>query len=126
MNCRFFTLPAARRTLRRIRPTAERLHRLYRELDRRRPPEIDGDSRVDPLYFTMLRRLVVGIARLDREGLKADDLRRGVLNFPALRDGRPVLLCWRVGEPSLAYWHEPHAAGCARRPVDEDGPWGRS
>lgn len=125
MNGRFFTLPAARRTLRRIRPTAERLHRLYRELDLRRPPEIDGDTRVDPLFFTMLGRLVEGIARLDREGLKADDLRRGMLDFPALRDGRRVLLCWRVGEPSLLYWHEPDTR-CERRPVDEDGPWDHS
>jgi hypothetical protein len=29
----------------------------------------------------------------------------GLLDFPALRDGRPVFLCWKAGEAALVYWH---------------------
>jgi hypothetical protein len=33
------------------------------------------------------------------------DVDLGLLDFPALRDGRPVFLCWKPGEPSIAHWH---------------------
>jgi len=45
-----------------------------------------------------------------------------MLDFPAYRDGRPVLLCWKVGEVSVRFWHEP-GQGFDRRRVDENGPW---
>jgi hypothetical protein len=44
----------------------------------------------------------------------------GLLDFPALREGQEVLLCWRVGEDDVRYWHD-HAEGFAgRKPID----WG--
>jgi hypothetical protein len=118
----WFTPASARRTLRRIRPAVEKLHRLFRELELRRPLKIDSDERVDPLYFSMLDKLTRGLDELDREGLEAGELRQGMLDFPAYRDGRPVLLCWKVGEPSVRFWHEP-GQGFDRRRVDENGPW---
>jgi len=122
MSDRWFTPASARRTLQCIRPTAERLYRLYREIELRRPPRPGSDQRVEPLYFTMVERLVHGLAALESTGVRVDDLRHGMLDFPAQRDGRAVLLCWRVGEPALAFWHEA-GDGFDRRPLDENGPW---
>jgi hypothetical protein len=34
------------------------------------------------------------------------DIERGLIDFPALRDGREVYLCWEEGEESVAFWHE--------------------
>jgi hypothetical protein len=34
------------------------------------------------------------------------DVRNGLIDFPSRREGRIVLLCWRYGEPEVAYWHE--------------------
>jgi hypothetical protein len=34
-----------------------------------------------------------------------------------------VLLCWKVGEPNLGYWHEIDSGVVHRHPVDDDGPW---
>ncbi len=34
------------------------------------------------------------------------DLAHGLVDFPAERFGREVLLCWMYGEPEVAYWHE--------------------
>jgi hypothetical protein len=48
------------------------------------------------------------------------DLDRGLLDFPALREGREVYLCWEEGEDAIRYWHEPEAGFAGRRPL-EDG-----
>jgi hypothetical protein len=122
MKDSWFTPASARRTLQRIRPTVEKLYRIYQELEYRRPSEIGSDERVEPLYFSMLDRLVRGLDELAGQGLQVGGLKQGLLDFPASRDGRPVMLCWRVGEPALQFWHELDD-GCDRRRVDENGPW---
>jgi hypothetical protein len=45
------------------------------------------------------------VEQLDRLGVLVKDLDRGLLDFPALRTGEEVLLCWQVGEDEVAYWH---------------------
>ena len=47
------------------------------------------------------------------------DLDRGLVDFPALRDGREVYLCWQEGEAEIEYWHEPEAGFGGRRPLDD-------
>jgi len=45
------------------------------------------------------------------------DLDRGLVDFPSLRDGREVYLCWEEGEDAVAHWHEPDAGHAGRRPL---------
>ena len=47
------------------------------------------------------------------------DLDRGLLDFPSLRDGREVYLCWQEGEDAIGFWHEPDAGFGGRRPLDD-------
>ena len=47
------------------------------------------------------------------------DIDRGLVDFPALRDGREVYLCWEEGEAEIAFWHEPEAGFAGRRPLDD-------
>jgi hypothetical protein len=47
------------------------------------------------------------------------DLDRGLLDFPSLREGREVYLCWEDGEDAIRYWHEPEAGFAGRRPLDD-------
>ncbi|WP_435016808.1 DUF2203 domain-containing protein [Tundrisphaera sp. TA3] len=42
----------------------------------------------------------------------------GLCDFPSLRDGREVYLCWRLGEPQVAYWHELNAGVAGRMPLE--------
>ena len=46
------------------------------------------------------------------------DLDRGLLDFPSLRDGQEVYLCWQEGEDAIRFWHEPDAGFGGRRPLD--------
>ena len=41
----------------------------------------------------------------------------GLVDFPGEMDGRPVCLCWRLGEPAVAHWHERDAGFAGRRPL---------
>ena len=45
------------------------------------------------------------------------DLERGLVDFPALRDGREVYLCWESGEDSIGYWHDVDAGYGGRKPL---------
>ena len=48
------------------------------------------------------------------------DLDRALIDFPSLRDGREVYLCWQEGEDAIEYWHEPEAGFAGRRPLADD------
>ncbi len=41
----------------------------------------------------------------------------GLCDFPSLRDGREVYLCWRLGEPEVAHWHEIRDGFAGRQPL---------
>jgi hypothetical protein len=97
--------------------------RLFRSLEERRPRRIEPDQPVDPGYFALLSRLHAVLAEILSTGAQVKDPRRGLVDFPARRAGRKVLLCWEVGEPAIRFWHEAGAGFASRQPVDEDGPW---
>ena len=60
-----------------------------------------------------LRSYLEELERLGVE-LKGTD---GLCDFPSRRDGREVCLCWRLGEPDVAFWHEPDAGFAGRQPL---------
>jgi hypothetical protein len=66
--------------------------------------------------FVQLRDAMAELRELD---VVLRDLDRGLLDFPSLRDGREVYLCWQDGEDAIGYWHEPEAGFAGRRPLDD-------
>jgi len=59
------------------------------------------------------------VARLHREGILVKGLDEGLVDFPHLRPtGEEVYLCWKVGEPRIAYWHPLDTGFAGRRPLD--------
>jgi hypothetical protein len=64
-----------------------------------------------------LKALITDIHQL---GIQLKDLDMGLIDFPALRkNNEEVLLCWRLGEPRIAYWHSLEDGFKGRRPIDE-------
>jgi hypothetical protein len=65
--------------------------------------------------------LARGLASLVDEitalGVQVKDLDEGLVDFPALRHGETVLLCWRLGEDEIAYWHRVEDGFAGRRPL---------
>jgi hypothetical protein len=66
--------------------------------------------------FVQLRDAVAELQTLE---VVLRDLDRGLLDFPSLRDGREVYLCWQDGEDAIGFWHEPEAGFAGRRPLDD-------
>ncbi len=54
----------------------------------------------------------------DRE-IQVKDLDRGLIDFPAIKDGREVFLCWEKGEGDVEFWHELDAGYAGREPLEE-------
>jgi hypothetical protein len=53
-------------------------------------------------------------------GIELKDLSTGLVDFPAMREGRIVYLCWRLGELQVAYWHDLETGFGGRQPLDEN------
>jgi hypothetical protein len=66
-----------------------------------------------------LQRVRESIAEIDSIGVQVKDLDSGLLDFPCRLDDQVVLLCWRMGEPSIEHWHTVESGVKGRQPVDE-------
>ncbi len=79
----------------------DRARQLQDELDR-------GTHRLESL-----------VDELTRIGVELKDPARGLLDFPALHQGREILLCWKADEPAITHWHEIDAGFAGRRAIAE-------
>ena len=59
------------------------------------------------------------VAEIDAIGVQVKDLDTGLLDFPHMIDGEIVLLCWKMGESRIDYWHTVDAGFRGRQPIDE-------
>jgi hypothetical protein len=67
---------------------------------------------------TLARQLRLVIERIQGMGIVVRDVRTGLIDFPSLREGRIVNLCWRRGEPlEIRFWHELEAGFAGRQPL---------
>ncbi|WP_435006467.1 DUF2203 domain-containing protein [Tundrisphaera lichenicola] len=82
-------------------------HDAYAEEIAQSQSELEGEE-------TKLHTYIEELTRLGVE-LKGPD---GLCDFPSLRDGREVYLCWRLGETQVTHWHEKNAGFSGRQPID--------
>lgn len=66
---------------------------------------------------TTVRRMQRAVARIETWGITLRDIGTGLVDFPALANGRPIWLCWRLGEGDIAWWHEMDEGFGGRRPL---------
>ncbi len=64
------------------------------------------------LLFNEFEKLLNELHSFD---CRLKDLELGVVDFPALREGRKVYLCWQYGEPEIAFWHDIDAGFAERQ-----------
>jgi hypothetical protein len=69
-------------------------------------------------YVLSLTELAETSGELEALGVQMKDYERGLIDFPTLRDGRVVLLCWQMGEgDELEWWHDLEAGFGGRQPL---------
>lgn len=59
------------------------------------------------------------VAEIDAIGVQVKDLDTGLLDFPCMIDGEIVLLCWKMGESRIDFWHTVEAGFRGRQPLDD-------
>jgi hypothetical protein len=126
---RLFTVESANEALVLVRKVVQDIVSAYKGLMRLRTERqelallADAHEHLEDL----LRRIEHKVERLKRlhqeladVGCELKDLSGGLVDFPARLEGRKVLLCWKLGEPEVAYWHELRAGFAGRQPIDVD------
>ena len=71
-----------------------------------------------PQYVTDLMSLAEHTGELEALGVQLKDYERGLLDFPSMREGRVVLLCWQLGEGDrIEWWHDLETGFSGRQPI---------
>jgi len=65
----------------------------------------------------VIDQMQAGVARIDALGITLREIETGLVDFPALVNGRQVSLCWRLGEDRVEWWHELSAGFSGRQPL---------
>ena len=116
-NCRmtkYFTSEEANRALPQVRLLVVQIMQA-REAIIQAQPELwpvleksigNGGSKKAGELLTEFRRVEQGLKGLQEIGCELKDMSVGLVDFPALRDGREVLLCWKYDEPEVMFWHD--------------------
>ena len=129
---RYFTLDEANEALEELRPLAEQMVDRRRELVEAQARRASlgaqvgtngGDltpsdfAEADAQLEAAASELAQCIERIQSAGVLIKDLDQGLLDFPALRDGKEILLCWHVGEEEIRFWHGVDEGFAGRKPL---------
>lgn len=93
---------------REVREREERLTRITRGRSKDARPDDPYSEEVEQVRQDLERdvdRLQGFIDELQELGVEFKDPVMGLVDFPAKRDGKEVCLCWKLGEPSVDFWH---------------------
>jgi hypothetical protein len=74
------------------------------------------DGRQVGVAFLEVRRL---LETIEQSGLVLRDIDRGLVDFPAVVEGREIYLCWELGEDEVGYWHDLDAGYGGRELLDQ-------
>jgi hypothetical protein len=75
-----------------------------------------GEGRQVGEAFLEVQRL---LGALQEAGIVIRDIDRGLIDFPAIRQGREVYLCWELGEDNVEFWHDVESGYRGRQPLDD-------
>lgn len=106
-------LPYVSRVVEDITQVYARIIELRRGADRPEGPEPDTEKE----YEKTMDRLSELVDELHAVVVELKDFELGLVDFPAIHQGRDVLLCWKRGEADIGHWHEVDAGLAGRQPV---------
>ena len=126
MDERIFTLEEASRLLPRIRTILEEVTGEWRRV-RELNPEIQKVREKAPFdaftpfgveYVESVSHLMFLLHQIKEMGVILKDADKGLCDFPYMRHGRVVYLCWHLGEDAIGFWHDVDTGFAGREPLD--------
>jgi hypothetical protein len=124
-------IPALERIFVQVLQLRAGLRALGQKLDRAgvkptREGQVESDLESGPLAVRQAKAVFRGldealtdeIERIRALGGEVKDVDLGLVDFPSTRNGEEILLCWKLGEKVLGYWHSVDGGFATRRPID--------
>jgi hypothetical protein len=126
MQERIFTLSEAVAMLPQLRSVLEELTDEWNRIKSLNPQiqkardkaQFDGYSPYGVEYIEAVSHLMLLLQQIRNMGVILKDVDRGLCDFPYMKNGRVVYLCWHLGEETIGYWHEIEAGFAGREPLD--------
>lgn len=120
-------LPELKADLLQLQRLSSRFEELYEELREKKArlaassvqtaeagdPYFEFESRLD--FMKMEVDLLIG--NFERKGVLLKMIRPGLIDFPAVMDGEPVLICWKEGEERISHYHGWNDGFIGRKPI---------
>lgn len=87
--------------------------------------EVPKDTRTTAIRHAARLRddIRASIQKLNELGVELKGLDSGLVDFPAMRSGQEVCLCWKEGEAEIAFWHDAQSGFAGRQPLAGEEPW---
>ena len=122
-----FTLAEAQSLLPRLRTLLGELGREWKRISELNPEiqkardnaSLNGHSKFGVEYVESVSHLMAVIHEIKDMGVLLKDADKGLCDFPYIKDGRMVYLCWHLGEDTIRYWHDVEAGFAGREPLEE-------
>lgn len=132
MAVKYFTREEAEALLPRVEPLLEELQRLraiFLEHETSLSAfqeKVMGNGHLPPAEVVQEREAITEtaermdeiLAEINTLGILVKDLDMGLIDFPTLRHGREVYLCWRLGEEGIGWWHPTDSGFSGRQPIE--------
>jgi hypothetical protein len=127
MDERIFTLAEAKSLLPRLRlllteigDKSSHIRELNADVQKARDKaSFDGYSKSGAEYVESVSHLMFLIHQIKDMDVLLKDADRGLCDFPYMRQGKVVYLCWQLGEDDIQYWHDIETGFAGREPLDE-------
>ncbi|HEV3339547.1 MAG TPA: DUF2203 domain-containing protein [Pirellulales bacterium] len=131
-NCKVFTVEQANAALPLVRAIATDLAELSRDVIERRERlslllggrqrekrDLYGEelAHIEEELQRDTERLQGYVEELRELGVEPKNPPEGLIDFPAVMEGRAVYLCWKLGEPEVLHWHDLKAGFRGRQPL---------
>ena len=112
-------LPQLRSLLEELTDEWNRIKSLNPQIQKARDKaQFDGYSPYGVEYIEAVSHLMFLLQRIRDMGVVLKDVDRGLCDFPYMKNGRLVYLCWHLGEDTIGYWHDIESGFAGREPLD--------
>jgi len=124
---RIFTLDEAKNLIPTLRSILEetadewnRVKSLNPQIQKARDKaQFDGYTPYGVEYIESVSHLMFLLHQIRQLGVLLKDVDRGLCDFPYMKNGRVVYLCWKLDEKTIEYWHDVEAGFAGREPLDD-------
>ena len=122
---RYFTVEEANRCIPHLVEAISKLNVLKDELEQLHAVltpafkviSSNGGHKDAPAFFRIAEAFQIIVENIARLGCHLKGLDPGLIDFPHLRNGKEVYLCWQYGEPEIQYWHDIEDGFGGRKPL---------